>query len=80
MREVLEVIIKSRDDYGITTESDMQLIYSEINLIVYHQLRRPVNGWEGKNSRTTTVENKGEQTLTQRSSGGFSLNPFSKKQ
>lgn len=79
MRELLEILIKSADDYDIKSESDLQLIYQNVRLLVYHQLRRAVNGWEGKNSKTQTIESKGEQTVTNKTSGGFSLNPFSKR-
>lgn len=79
MKGVVTAMILNQEEYEIANEAEMQLITSALYPILFAQIKRAVNGHESRQSKTQTQEIKQESMSTQRTSGGFSLNPFSKK-
>jgi hypothetical protein len=78
MNEVDLAINMNQTEWEIENTAAMGIIISAVRPLVTCQIYRAVNGHESRQSKTQTQEIKQDSTNTQRTSGGFSLNPFSK--
>lgn len=73
---IISAININQDKYEIDGVAEMHVICASIFPILYCQINRAVNGHESKNSRTQTQEVKQESMSTNKTQGGFNLNPF----
>lgn len=70
----IEALVEEKERYGIETNADFEFISATIQPLIFAQVMRAVDGWEGKNSKTQYAEGENRQTVTQ--GGGFKLPGF----
>lgn len=73
LHSIIDALAMKGAEYGIRDVTDQDIILETIKPIVFCQAKRPVNGHESRNSRTTTSEVKQESFNKQQTSSGFNI-------
>lgn len=75
--DVMNAIVLNKDEWGVKHDADLYIIKATTQTVLFSQIMRAVNGWEGNNSKTQIVESSSTQTT--RDSSGFRIPGFGGK-